>query len=104
MENQISNTLGNRFRKLVGSSLGFLSTKHRKFKIHQVETRKILARIMEIKKNRPELSRYLDEMPEFPPHENDPEIRLADLRGYHIRLLDLLEKYELESSKGYLFI
>lgn len=63
-----------------------------------------MARIMEIKKKRPELSRYLDEMPEFPPDKNDSPIKLADLRRYHNKLLELLEKYELEANKRYWFI
>lgn len=63
-----------------------------------------MARILEIKKKRPELSRYLDEMPEFPVNENDSKIKLADLRRYHNNLLELLEKYELESNKRYWFI
>ena len=104
MENQVSNSLLNRFRKFVGSSLGFLSRKHRVYRIHQAETNKILARILEIKKNRPELSKYLNEMPEIHTNRKDSSIKLADLRKYHNQLLELLEKYELESKKKYWFI
>ena len=42
--------------------------------------------------------KYLNEMPEFPFNVNDSEIRLADLMNYNNSLLELLEKYELEST------
>lgn len=100
MENQVSNSLLSRFRNLVSFFVGFLSTKHRIYRVHQAETRRILARILEIKKKRPELSKYLNEMPEFPTNRNDSPIKLADLRKYHNQLLELLEKYELESKNG----
>lgn len=74
------------------------------YRIHQLETGKILARIREIKKKRPELSKYLNEIPEIPTNRNDSPIKLADLRKYHNQLLELLEKYELESNKRYWFI
>jgi len=63
-----------------------------------------MKRILEIKKKRPELSKYLNEMPESPFNKNDSEIKLADWRRYHTHLLELLEKYESESNKRYWFI
>jgi len=61
-------------------------------------------RILEIKNRHPELSKYLNKIPEFRPNEKDSEIRLADLRKYHTKLLELLEKYELELNKRFWFI
>ncbi len=61
-------------------------------------------RIMEIKNRHPELSKYLNKMPEFRTSVNDSENRLADIRKYNISLLDLLDKYEVEVSKESWFI
>jgi hypothetical protein len=52
----------------------------------------------------PELSKYLNDIPEFTSNVNDSAIRLADLRKYNNRLLELLEKYEVESHKSSWFI
>jgi hypothetical protein len=104
--------MGNQSKKLALNSFqaysyrfrGLISAKRKNYRMHQLETMKIMSRILEIKKKRPELSKYLDEMPEFPQNVNDSEIRLADLRKYHNDLLELLEKYELEAKKRFWFI
>jgi hypothetical protein len=65
---------------------------------------KMKDRISKIGTRHPELSKYLNDMPEFSHNLNDPKIRLRDLRGYKNHLLELLEKYELESHKDSWFI
>jgi hypothetical protein len=104
MGNQVSHSGLKRVWDFLGSFPGLVSAKRRKYKLHQLEINKIMKRILEIKKKRPELSKYLNEIPEFSTNENDSEIKLADLRRYHTRLLELLEKYESESNKRYWFI
>lgn len=104
--------MGNQEKKSVlkglwdfASSLpGILSAKRRKFKIHELETRRITDRIREIKNRRPELSKYLSKIPEFRSSTNDSEIRLADIRKYNVNLLALLDEYELEVNKESWFI
>lgn len=76
-----------------------VSYKRRNEKIHQEETMRIMNRIQEIKTKHPELTKYLNEMPEFPPEVNDSEIKLADLIKYNNSLMELLKKYESESNK-----
>ena len=104
MENQIKKLSLNSFQAFFLRLQELVSYKRRNHKIHQLETMKIMDRISEIGKRHPELSKYLNEMPEFPPDINDSEIKLADLRRYNNNLLELLEKYELESQKNYWFI
>lgn len=89
-----------RFHLFFDRLKSMVSYKRRNEKIHQEETMKIINRIQEIKTRHPELSKYLNEMPEFPPKVNDSEIRLADLMKYNNSLLELLEKYESESNKS----
>lgn len=54
------------------------------------------ARIMEltnkIREERPELSKYIDEMPITIPSDSDPEISQKILKDYIISLKDLLKK------------
>ncbi|WP_341905236.1 hypothetical protein [Fluviicola taffensis] len=102
MENQADKSL----LKNVGifphrSRGGMISVRRRNYRIHQLETQKILNRILEIKNRHPELSKYLNRIPEFRPNREDSEIRMADLRRYHNNLLELLEKYELELKKQF---
>lgn len=92
------------FRIFLHRSGELISVKGRNYKTHQLETRRITDRILEIKKNHPELSKYLNMIPEFKSHANDSETRLADLRKYQVKLLDLLEKYEIESDQRFWFI
>lgn len=61
-------------------------------------------RIMEIKNRHPELSKYLNKIPEFRPNVYDSENRLADIRKYNMSLLNLLDKYEQEVNKESWFI
>jgi hypothetical protein len=96
MENSVKNTSSNRFQACFVYLKGLFTSRHRKEKTHQLETMRIMKRISEIKEKRPELVKYLNEMPDFPLNANDSEIRLADLRKYHNSLLELLEKYDLE--------
>lgn len=98
MENPIKKSVSNRFQRCVRYLKGMLSSKCRNQRIHQAETMRIMHRISEIKERHPELIKYLNEMPEFPFNVNDSKIRLADLMNYNNSLLELLEKYELEST------
>ena len=53
---------------------------------------KIMDLIMEIKEKRPELVKYLDEMPITVPSESDPEITHRILKEYIESLKNLLNK------------
>lgn len=59
---------------------------------------KILTITMKIKDEYPELSKYLTEMPETIPDENDPEITLKNLKVYFESLSSLLNNYILEEA------
>jgi hypothetical protein len=104
MENQIKKLLLNSLRSFFLRVKELLSRKYRKHKIHQRETMIIMDRISVISNMHPELSKYLNDIPEFTSNVNDSAIRLADLRKYNNRLLELLEKYEVESHKSSWFI
>ena len=60
---------------------------------------KILKITMEIKDHYPELSKYLEEMPETVPSANDPEITLNHLKSYYESLNSLLNKYKVDFPK-----
>lgn len=94
----------NNFQTFFHQVQEFVSSKHRNHQAYQRETMRIMDRIAVIRNRHPELSKYLNEMPEFPSNENDSEIRLVDLRNYNNHLLELLEKYEQESHKDSWFI
>ena len=53
---------------------------------------KILSLTMQIREERPELTKYLEEMPITIPSESDPEITVKLLKGYIESLKDLLNK------------
>ena len=53
---------------------------------------KIMSLTMEIREKRPELVKYLDEMPITIPNGNDPEITHRILKGYIESLKNLLDK------------
>jgi len=57
---------------------------------------RILHVTMTISHKYPELSKYLDEMPETIPVNKFPEITLKDLRAYHESLRAIMCKYILE--------
>jgi two-component system OmpR family response regulator len=57
---------------------------------------KILKATMMIMEKYPELSKYIEEMPETIPDENDPEVTLKNLKSYYNSLDSLLKKYVLE--------
>jgi hypothetical protein len=59
---------------------------------------KILKITMTIKDNHPELSKYLEEMPDTVPSDSDPEITLNHLRTYYESLNSLLGKFVTSSS------
>ena len=104
MENQTDKSLIKSFRTFLHRSRGgMISINLRNYRIHKLETKKILIRILEIKNRHPELSKYLNRIPEFRTNVEDSEIRMADLRKYHTHLLELLEKYELELKKQFRF-
>ena len=98
MSNQDKKLQPMRFHLFFHRLKSLVSYKHRNEKIHREETMKIMNRIQEIKTKHPGLTKYLNEMPEFPPDVNDSEIKLADLIKYNNSLLELLKKYESEST------
>ena len=53
---------------------------------------KIMSLTMKIRENRPELIKYLEEMPITIPIESDPEISLKILKDYIESLKNLLDK------------
>ena len=55
---------------------------------------KILKTTITIKNKYPELSKYLDEMPDTIPNEKDPEITLKNLSAYYESLNSILKKYK----------
>lgn len=57
---------------------------------------KILAITLKIRKDTPELSKYLDEMPVTVPSKKEPHITLNLLKVYYESLVVLLEDYNLE--------
>jgi hypothetical protein len=60
---------------------------------------KILEVTIKIKDHYPELSKYLEEMPDTIPDEEDPEITLKDLSTYYESLNSLLNKYKVDYPK-----
>ena len=104
MKNQVKKSPVNNFRTFFGRLKKMTDLKRRNQQNRQVETLRIMDRISQIRNRHPELAVYLNAIPEFPPSADDSEIKLADLRRYRNNLLELLEKYELESDKHILFI
>lgn len=54
----------------------------------------ILKITMAIRDKFPELSKYMNEMPETIPNVADPEMNIKTLNNYYESLADLLKKYE----------
>ena len=54
---------------------------------------KILGITLRIKKEYPELSKYIEEMPVTIPTENHPDININNLKAYYDSLNSLLVKY-----------
>ena len=57
---------------------------------------KILKITLTIKEQYPELSQYIEEMPETIPNEENPEITLDNLKTYYESLSLMLNKYKSE--------
>jgi hypothetical protein len=70
---------------------------------HSVTKENLNAKIMEvtltIEEHYPELSKYLEEMPETIPTEENPEISLNHLRSYYESLILMLNKYKLNHMR-----
>lgn len=62
---------------------------------HQLNS-KILKITMIIKDKYPELSKFIEEMPETIPTEKNPEITQKNLQEYFVTLNSMLNKYLLE--------
>lgn len=60
---------------------------------------KILKKTMDIKKNYPELSKYIDEMPITIPDVENPEITLKNLQEYYDSLDEIFKKYAFNHTK-----
>lgn len=61
----------------------------------------ILELTMKIRRVRPELSKYLNEMTETIPNSIDPKITLKALKEYNDSLENLLVKYEQEHDPNF---
>ncbi|MEK7198737.1 MAG: hypothetical protein AAB212_02300 [Bacteroidota bacterium] len=61
---------------------------------------KILKITMKIKDQYPELSKYLEELPETIPNEKKPEITFDNLKTYYDSLEAFLTKYLVEHPAG----
>lgn len=57
---------------------------------------KILKITMTIMEQYPELSKYIEEMPVTIPNDNNPEIKLGNLKTYYESLSVMLNKYKTE--------
>lgn len=60
---------------------------------------KILKVTMTIKEQYPELSEFLEEMPETIPSEENAEITLKNLSAYYESLNSMLNKYKVDYPK-----
>lgn len=60
---------------------------------------KILKKTMDIKKNYPELSKYIDEMPITIPDVENPEITIKSLQEYYDSLEEIFKKYAFNHTK-----
>jgi hypothetical protein len=81
-------------------SEGQNSDKHPNYE--QIEKKlnsKILEVTMQIKEQYPELSKYLEEMPETIPSEENPEITLNQLKLYYESLKSIVDKYKVDHPK-----
>lgn len=75
--------------------------KHKAFaQIEKDLNSRILKITMLINDQYPELSQYLEEMPETVPSENDPEITLKHLKSYYETLNSLLKKYKVDHPEN----
>ncbi len=57
-------------------------------------TDRILAITTQINKQFPELTKYITEMPDTNPNEEDPDINKKILKEYHDSLLAMVKKYK----------
>jgi hypothetical protein len=57
---------------------------------------RIMKITMKIKDQYPELSIHLTEMPITIPNENDPEVKIKNLKQYYESLKVMLEKYKID--------
>jgi DNA repair ATPase RecN len=61
---------------------------------------KILEITMKIRDNYPELSQYLEEMPETIPSEKNPEMDLKNMEEYYNTLTNLIKNYSKTHEKN----
>ena len=60
---------------------------------------KILKKTMDINKNYPELTKYIEEMPITIPNLDNPEITLKSLQEYYDSLEEIFKKYAFNYTK-----
>lgn len=85
------------YEYVVKSETAFIRTQNiLKNSLEKEFNTKILKVTMLIMEKYPELSKYLEEMPETIPSENDPEVTLRNLKSYYTSLDSILKKYILE--------
>jgi two-component system OmpR family response regulator len=85
------------YEYVVKSETAFIRTQNiLKNSLEKEFNSKILKVTMLIMEKYPELSKYIEEMPETIPNENDPEITLRNLKSYYTSLDSILKKYILE--------
>lgn len=68
-------------------------------KVEKELNKKIIEITNKIRQNYPELLKYLDEMPETIPSEEDPDINHKALSNYYESLVDLVEEYDENNTK-----
>lgn len=68
-------------------------------KVEKELNKKIIEITNDIRQNYPELLKYLDEMPETIPSEENPSVEHKDLSDYYKSLVDLVEEYNENNAK-----
>lgn len=68
-------------------------------KVEKELNKKIIEVTNNIRQNYPELLKYLNEMPETIPSEDDPSVEHKDLSDYYKSLVDLVKEYDENKNK-----
>ena len=85
------------YEYVVKSETAFIRTQNiLKNSLEKELNTKILKITMLIMEKYPELSKYIEEMPETIPNEDDPEVTLKNLKSYYNSLDSMVKKYILE--------
>lgn len=68
-------------------------------KVEENLNKKIIEITNNIRQNYPELLKYLNEMPDTIPSEEDPKINHKALSDYYESLVDVVKKYDENNTK-----